>query len=110
MADVTASVIQAIPGLSRADSDPLNFKLVTFAGPASYTTGGDALLGTGFKHIVGLIPVSGTGGYMLAYVESTQLLQWFTGDYDPAADSPFVECDSTENLGSVTVKAIVLGY
>jgi len=110
MADVTASVIQALPGLSRAESDPIQFKLVTFAGPASYVTSGDALLGTGFSHIVGMTAVSGTGGYMLSYAESTQLLLWFTGDYDAAADQPFVECDNTEDLSGVTVKALVLGY
>ncbi len=110
MADVTASVIQALPGLSKAESDPLSFKLVTFAGPGSYSTDGDALLGHGFEHVVGIIPVGSTAGYMVAWIESTQLLQWFTGDYDVAADSPFVQADNTADLSGVTIKALVLGY
>jgi hypothetical protein len=110
MADVTASVIQELPGLSRAESDPISYKLVTFAGPASYTTDGDALLGTGLEHIIGVIPVNGGGGYMLQWIESTQLLQWLTGDYDPAADSPFVQADNAADLSGVSVKALVLGY
>ena len=51
-------------------------------------------------------------GYMLdfnTFSGATCKIEVWTGDYDPAADNPFVESDSTEDLSSVVVSIIAHG-
>lgn len=109
MADVTASAARNL-ALSRGEDDRVRLKIVTVTLPASYTTNGDGLLGTGFTHILGVVPISGTGGYMAGWIKATQKLAWYTGDYDPAADSPLVQVDNATDLSAITVDLLVIGW
>ena len=108
MADVTAATVRDL-AMARGENDGFRLKVITVAGPAVYVTAGDGLLGTGFKHIFGVVSIGDCGGYMATWVAATQKLKVYTGDYTPAADSPFVDCDAGANLSGVTFTLLVVG-
>jgi len=99
--------------------NPLFAYDVTLDFDADYRTGGYtnfhttlaavASIGAG-KTILAVVGVD-TKGYQVAYNSATHALLVYTGDYNPAADSPLVECDDHENLGAVTgVRLLVLAF
>ncbi len=85
------------------DSYPTNGETVDLS---SYFPGGTI-------DFVAADPVS-AGGYVVGHDYGTAAagkFKVFTGDYDPAADSPLVECDNTANLAALTaVRVIVFGH
>ncbi len=86
---------------------------VTFAGEASYATGGsdfDAL----FRALVGAgrtiltVVAQQHNGYLLEYDRATGRLKMWHGDNNNAADGPAVEVPATTNLSGLTFRVIVL--
>jgi hypothetical protein len=106
MALTTVTVAKKIKGRQ----GPVLIARVSFAGDAAYTTGGSdfkakvlAALGLTNSNydIVGATALD-CGGYMPAYVPSNGKLKVYFGDYNPAAEGPFVEVANAANLGAVT--------
>ncbi|NUP12892.1 MAG: hypothetical protein HOW73_43185 [Polyangiaceae bacterium] len=87
---------------------------ISFAGEASYPTGGmlglDASLESAAgesRRILGIVP-GDCGGYVPVWVPSTGAVKVYYADNNNAADGPLIEVPATTNLSAVTFQLLVL--
>jgi hypothetical protein len=88
------------------------WRVARLAGPASYSTGGEAISAATFKlsrldHLI--VSAMSEGGYGVAYDPSAAKVKWMQGDYDPAAVGPFVEVPAATDLDAEVVDIIAIG-
>ncbi len=95
-------------------SAPTFLTSLSFAGEASYPTGGMLGLGASLKAQVkdnravkGIIPLD-CGGYVIVWVPSTSAVKVYYCDYDAGADGPLVEVPNATDLSAVTFRMLVV--
>lgn len=94
-------------------SAPLFVDVVSFAGDASYPTGGSAFDAkwTAAKHqtrdVLAVLAVD-CSGYIPAYDTSTGKLKVYWGDNNNASDGPLVEVTNATDLSGITFKVLVV--
>lgn len=93
---------------------PIRHDVVTIVGDSAYPTGGTAIdaavataLGVLNYDILAVVPTD-SKGYQLAYIRATGKLLVRTGDYNPAADSPFTEVANAVDLSGVTFEVMIV--
>lgn len=101
-----------VVGIGAQPSAPTFFDLMSFTGDASYGTGGFAGFGAAVKAFfkdsrqVLAVIAQDCGGYVVAYVPSTDKLKVF--EQSGADDTPLDEVDATTNLSGVTFNVLVI--
>ena len=106
--------MSAVSTTAKGTTSPLFADLITFKGDGAYPTNGTAdfqdayrVLAKSDREILAVIGQD-CGGYVVAYDKANDKLKVYTGDYNPAADSPLVECDNAENLSAVDFTVLVI--
>lgn len=112
MAIAAAAITVADQG-GQKQSVPLYADRISFAGEASYPTGG-MLIGDGLteklksgRTILGIIP-GDCGGYIPVYMPATGAIKLYESDVD--SDQPLKEVDAATNLAGVTFNMTVLSH
>jgi hypothetical protein len=110
MAIAAADITVADQG-GQAQSHPQFADRISFAGEASYPTGG-MLLGAGFaeklksgRTVLGII-AGDCGGYIPVWIPATSAVKVYESDID--SDQPLKEVDNADNLSGVTFNLVVL--
>lgn len=95
-------------------SAPTFLTPVSFAGEASYPTGGMLGLAASLKTLVkdnraikAIIPIS-CAGYMVTWEASTSAVKVWHFDNDAGADGPAIEVLNATNLSAVTFKVLLV--
>lgn len=88
------------------------FRPFTYTGPASYSTGGDAVTAADFglsrlDYLV--ISAVSEGGYGFAYDPSAGKIKAFDADNDAVADGPLIEPDAATDLSGSIVHGLAVG-
>lgn len=94
-------------------SDPVFHDRLSFAGDATYPTGGSAFLakfqtkcGAG-REILAIVP-GDCGGYHVAYDHSSGKLKVYYSDLNAVGDGPDIEVPNATDLSAVTFNLLVL--
>lgn len=95
-------------------SAPTFFDTVSFAGPASYPTGGIAGFATALQAKTKsgrdplVVAAGDCGGYVPVYDKTNDKLKVYWLDPTAGAKGPLVEVDDTTNLGAVTFNLTIV--
>lgn len=106
--------ITSVANAGYVPSQPLCVDLLSFAGDASYPTGGTASFQTSVRNKLGktvtVLAVLGQdcGGYTPYYDKTNDKLIVYYNNNDAVADGPAIEVPNATNLSGVTFNVLVL--
>lgn len=88
------------------------YRPFTYTGPASYSTGGDAITAAdfGLSRLDYLVfSAGGEGGYVFAYDVSAGKIMAFYADYDAVADGALIQVAAAVDLSGSVVHGLAVG-